>query len=350
MSKRRTAVLIVLGAVVVVGATVATMLQIGAQSLAPAATSAASGDKRWLAVAPGRVEPRSGQIKIAAPVVGLVETVLVKANDTVFAGEPLIQLKDQELEVRLTAAEAQVAVRKRARDDQSASSKVDERRKAEDAVAGAEQSIFEAQDAADKAAAQWRATGRPDADLTKARTTLARARDDLTKRKAQLRKIESGAPLPTALEGQLAAGRADLSLARAVLEKLTIRAPIDGTVLQVNIKAGELAAPSAAQPLVLLANLSDLRVRAELDERDITEIKIGQTASIRAVALPGREFAGKIVSISPLIEPARIGARGPDNRSDVDAVEVLVDVAQPSPLAVGMRVDVYFARETAAAR
>jgi hypothetical protein len=31
-------------------------------------------------------------------------------------------------------------------------------------------------------------------------------------------------------------------------------------------------------------------------------------------------------------------------------VEVLVDVAQPSPLAVGMRVDVYFARETATAR
>ena len=77
----------------------------------------------------------------------------------------------------------------------------------------------------------------------------------------------------TALEGQLIAARADLSLARAALDKMTVRAPIDGTVLQVNIMAGELAAPSALTPLMLIANLSTLRVRAELDERDVTEIR-----------------------------------------------------------------------------
>ena len=51
-------------------------------------------DKRWLAVAPGRVEPSSGTIKLAAPVMGVISAVLVKANDTVFAGEPLIRLAD----------------------------------------------------------------------------------------------------------------------------------------------------------------------------------------------------------------------------------------------------------------
>jgi HlyD family secretion protein len=116
-------------------------------------------------------------------------------------------------------------------------------------------------------------------------------------------------------------------------------------VLQVNIHAGELAAPSAPQPLVLLADLTKLRVRAELDERDVAEIKLGQMASVRSAAMPGREFTGKVVSIAPMVEPARIGARGPNNRSDVDAVEVLIDLVEPGPLTVGMRVDVYFDRE-----
>ena len=66
----------------------------------PAARSMTAGspqDKRWQAVAPGRVEPCSGQIKVATAVAGLVDKVLVKANDRVFAGEPLIHLADDEL-------------------------------------------------------------------------------------------------------------------------------------------------------------------------------------------------------------------------------------------------------------
>ena len=217
-------------------------------------------------------------------------------------------------------------------------------------MADAERSVFEAQGAVDKAAVQWRASGEPDAALTAARSALARAQDDLAARQAQLRKTAADDPIPTALDAQFTAARADVAVARAALEKMIVRAPIDGTVLQVNIKAGELAAPSALQPLLLLANLSALRVRAEVDERDVTEIKVGQSVSVRAAAFPGREFAGRVSSIAPLVEPARLGSRGQANRSDVDVVEVLIDLAQPGPLAVGMKVDVYFGQENAAAK
>ena len=80
----------------------------------------APDDKRWQAVAPGRVEPCSGEVKIAAPVIGLVGEVLVKANDKVFAGEPLIRLDDGEAQARLATAEAQIALRERVRDDETA--------------------------------------------------------------------------------------------------------------------------------------------------------------------------------------------------------------------------------------
>jgi len=126
---------------------------------------------------------------------------------------------------------------------------------------------------------------------------------------------------------------------------LTIRAPISGTVLQINAKPGELASPSNAQPLLIIGDVSALRVRAELDERDLGEIKIGQPAVIRTDAFRGRDFAGKVSFIAPIVEPGRISARGQRNVTDVDAIEVLVDLAQPDPLAVGMKVDVYFKPE-----
>ena len=301
-------------------------------------------DKRWQAVAPGRVEPTSGEIKIAAPIVGVIGEVLVKANDKVFAGEPLIRLVDSEAQARLATAEAQIALRKRARNDESPSSRASTRRKAEDGVADADKALSEAQAAVDRAAIERRAGRGSDADVDAARAALSRAQDRLKQQKAELRKVEAdtNTPLPTQVEGQLNVARTELAAAQAAVEKLTIRAPIGGTVLQVNIKAGELASPSGTQPMVLLGDVSTLRVRAELDERDFGEIKIGQPALVRAAAFRGRDFAGKVVFIAPIVEPARINSRGQRSVTDVDVVEVLIDLAEPDALAVGMKVDVYF--------
>jgi HlyD family secretion protein len=304
----------------------------------------AQDDKRWQAVAPGRVEPTSGEVKIAASVVGVIGEVLVKANDKVFAGEPLFRLQDNEAQARLATAEAQVALRKRARNDESPSSRASTRRKAEDGVADAEKAVVDAQAALDKAAIDRRAGRGSDADVDAARTALTRAQDRVKQQKAELRRVEAdtNTPLPTSVEGQLNVARTELAAAQAAIDKMTIRAPLTGTVLQVNARAGELASPSGTQPLVLLGDVTALRVRAELDERDFGEIKIGQPALVRAAAFRGRDFAGKVSFIAPLVEPARINARGQRNVTDVDVIEVLIDLAEPDALAVGMKVDVYF--------
>ncbi len=104
---------------------------------APRATSAEDlVDKRWQAVAPGQVEPSSGEIRIAAATVGRIGEVLVKSNDTVFAGEPLIRLDDEEARARLAMVEAQVALRKRVRNDETASARAADRRRAEELARG----------------------------------------------------------------------------------------------------------------------------------------------------------------------------------------------------------------------
>jgi HlyD family secretion protein len=328
----------------VAAAAAALVPMIRAEEAARASRIETPDDKRWQAVAPGRVEPTSGEIKIAAPIVGVIGEVLVKANDKVFAGEPLIRLVDSEAQARLATAEAQIALRKRARNDESPSSRASTRRKAEDGVADADKALSEAQAAVDRAAIERRAGRGSDADVDAARAALSRAQDRLKQQKAELRRVEAdtNTPLPTQVEGQLNVARTELAAAQAAVEKLTIRAPIGGTVLQVNGKAGELASPSGTQPMVLLGDVSTLRVRAELDERDFGEIKIGQPALVRAAAFRGRDFAGKVVFIAPIVEPARINSRGQRSVTDVDVVEVLIDLAEPDALAVGMKVDVYF--------
>jgi HlyD family secretion protein len=304
-------------------------------------------ERSWQAVAPGRVEPWSGEIKIAAPVVGRIGEVLVGVNDKVFAGEPLVRLEDDEARARIATAEAQIALRKRARNDQSTSSRAAERRRAEDWVADAERGVFEAQAGVDQTAAARRAAHASEAGLAQARTALAREQDRLKQRKAELRNLEDdkNTPLPTQNEGALNVARAELLLAQAGFEKLTIRAPVAGTVLQVNAKPGELATPAAPQPLMLIGDISQLRVRAELDERDFGEIKIGQTVLVRSSAFRGREFAGKVASSAPLVDAGRINARDQRGLSDVRVVEVMVDLTEPGPLAVGMKVDVFFRQE-----
>jgi HlyD family secretion protein len=352
-----------LGAVAVAFALAALAARTGEQENARAARPEAADDKRWQTVAPGRVEPVSGTIKIAAPVMGVIAQVLVKVNDKVFAGEPLIRLVDTEAQARLAAAEAQVAFRMRARNEESASKrsarpaprrrgfgavadrdKAAARRRAEDAVADAEKAAAEAQAALDKVAVNRRAGSASDAALEAARTALSRARDRLQQQKAELRRIEAdpGTPLPNFADGQVNVARAEAAAAAAAIDRLTIRAPIAGTVLQLNAKPGELAGPANAQPLAVIGDTSALRVRAELDERDLGKIKIGQPVLVRADAFRGREFAGKVSFVAPLVEHARISARGQRNMTDVDVVEVLVDLTQPDPLAVGMKVDAYF--------
>jgi HlyD family secretion protein len=314
----------------------------GLPAPALAAANDQADDKRWQAVAPGRVEPLSGTIKIAAPVMGVIGDVLVKANDTVFAGEPLIRLADREARAQLAAAEAQVAMRRRVRNKESAASGAAPRRRAEDALADAETAMFEARSSVDKAASERRAGRGSDADVETARAALTRAQDRLAQQAEELRRITADAPLPTAAEGQLNVARSELQGSRAAFEKLTVRAPIGGSILQVNARPGELASPSAAQPLVLLGDVSALRVRAEVDERDIEKIKVGQSVVVRPVAFRGREIAGKVSFVAPLVETARNSTLSQRNMTDVDVVEVRIDLSEPGPLAAGMKVDVYF--------
>jgi HlyD family secretion protein len=322
----------------------------GPSGLAPDAVKPARSEPAaatWAAAAPGRVEARSRETKISAPTIARIAQVLVKVNDKVAPGDLLVRLDDDEALARIQAAEAQVGLRRRARNEASTPKGSANRRKAEDAVADAENALFDAQVAFDRAFVAVRTGSGKDEDVAKTRSARSAAEDRLKQKQDDLRtlKEEDDPPLPSRLEGELNVSRADLTLARTALERTRIRAPIEGVVLQVQAQPGELALPSAEQPLVTIADISSLRVRAELDERDIGKVKVGQRAVVRAGAFPGREFEGTVNSIAQIVGPGRISARGPRRLSDVDVLEVVVALTDPGPLVVGMQVDVYLSAE-----
>ena len=129
-------------------------------------------------------------------------------------------------------------------------------------------------------------------------------------------------PAPNALEAGLIAARSDVTLAETMLDKTRIRAPIAGTVLQINAKLGELVAPTVELPLVVMGDMSVVRVRAEVDDADVAKIKKDQRAFVKSAAYPGKEYDGKVVELSPSLAFPRMGSRGARRATDVEVMEV----------------------------
>ena len=159
-----------------------------ATSTAPIAAQASPADTAalvaWVAAAPGRIEPRSGQIRIASVLGGRITAVLVGNNDRVTDGEVLIRLDDKEARARLTAADAEASARKRERDAQPATSGREDVRKAEDAVFTAERAVTNARFELDDAiTADRKKTANPRA-LTNARNRLSDAQEKLRQEQA----------------------------------------------------------------------------------------------------------------------------------------------------------------------
>jgi HlyD family secretion protein len=324
---------------------------VGSVLTTPAQVASPEASKRvWAAAAPGRVEPRSGEIRLGAQSAGRIVEVLVAMNDKVAAGDLLVRLDDDDAAARVRAAEAEAAVRKRDRDNETVTGPAQERRTAEDAVATSERRLVEARAEFDRLAEARHAGKASDEDLAKQRQLVTTAKAQLEDARANLSKIANreGIPPQTQLEAALAAARTELTLANDAFERTRIRAPTTATVLQVNARAGETAGPSAEAPLIIIGDVSSLRVRAEIDERDITKVQVGQRAVVRSDAFSGKDFEGKVGTIAQALGPGKLIPSGPRKPNDLDVLEILIDLDDHPPLLPGMKVDVFLRAETTA--
>lgn len=329
-----------------------------AQRITGSATAHAAGSAGprpvWAASATGRVEPRGGEVRVASEIPARIVDVVAETSDRVTAGDLLVELDSSDLNQKLTAAEAEADVRVRERDEDTddgpATGLALERREAEDKLYASERATFRAQTAFDDAYRQHR-RGESDAEtVSKAREALAEAQKQEAADRAALDKLAADAnmPLPTRLESSLTIARSEVAQVVNAIEKTRVRAPEDGSVLNVWAKVGEMAAPSVSSPLLLFGDISSLRVRAEVEGRDVTRIRVGQRAVVKADAFPDQEFPGVVTQIAPALGAPLITTRGPRRPNDVEVLEVLINLDGTPPLLTGMRVDAFFRHEASA--
>jgi len=97
----------------------------------------------------------------------------------------------------------------------------------------------------------------------------------------------------------VANAQAALALARKNLSYAVIPAPIDGFVSERTADLGEYVSPQ--QKVVTIVRTNPLRIRIDIPEQAIPEVKVGQSVSIATSAWPDKNFAGRVARIAPSV-------------------------------------------------
>ena len=104
-----------------------------------------------------------------------------------------------------------------------------------------------------------------------------------------------------AAEHGVANARAGVSEARDRLDKTVIRAPMTGRITRLSVEKGETAIVGTMNNpgslLLTVADLSEMEAVIEVDETDVPEVSIGDSASVEIDAFPNRRFAGRVTKI-----------------------------------------------------
>ncbi|MEJ2636172.1 MAG: efflux RND transporter periplasmic adaptor subunit [Calditrichia bacterium] len=117
------------------------------------------------------------------------------------------------------------------------------------------------------------------------------------------------------IQAQVEQARAVLASMQSQLNDATVTAPISGIIGKRYYENGDMAAPSA--PLVTIVQMRRVKIEFNATEEDLGKLKVGQKTAVSVKAYPHREFSGKVLKISPVLDPTTRMAE----------VEVLVDNA-----------------------
>lgn len=301
----------------------------------------------------GIVEASTENIAVGTQIPGVIAKVFVNHGDRVKAGDALFAIDDRaakaEVAVRTTALEVARQTLARLR----AAPRPEDVPPAEAKVAEAKAQVQDAQTQLDL----WRSVSDPRAvaqdDLNRRSYALDAAKARLAQAQTQLDVLKAGTWKPDLeiAQSQVDSAAAQLQAAQTDLDRLTVRAPVDGQVLQLNARPGEFApAGVLSTPLLLLGDTETLHVRVDVDENDAWRIRpdAPARASLRGNASLATDLA--FVRIEPYVIPKRSLTGDPTERVDTRVLQVLYAFPKGKlPVYVGQQMDVFIQGSSAAA-
>jgi HlyD family secretion protein len=297
---------------------------------------------------PGRIEGRSETISVGAATGGVIQSINVREGETVTRGETLALIGCGDLASARGVARAEADSLRQTRIRLMHGSRNEERQAAAQKTIAARAVLAQAKGQMQRMTDLW------DAAVT-SRASFEEARRDYDVGDAELKQAMRNEDLSNAppLAEELAKADADIhaaeqrvQLVEDRLDKCVVRAPEDGTILRVYMRPGESFALLLRTPLFSMADVSVKRVRAEVDERDIQSVSLGQKIFISTETDQRYRTEGRVVKIAPMMGHKSVFTGEPTDRSDRDVLEVLADLnaRTAESLPVGLRVTVVFLR------
>lgn len=257
--------------------------------------------------AEGLVEASSENISVGTSLSEVVTEVPVVVGQQVKCGEPLFKLDDRQLQAELGARRADLQVAE-------TQVKVDAA-----LLEDAKQQLAFAETLTDRRAisSEEFAKRRYAAEAAQARLAAAKA--------------------------QVAAAAAQVQSVATQIERSTVRAPIDGEVLQVKIHVGEYApAGVTATPLVLLGRLKPLNIRVDVDEHEAWRVKPEAKAFATVRGNANLKTPVSFVRFEPFVLPKKSLTGDSTERVDTRVLQVIYRVDDAAlPLFVGQQMDVF---------
>ena len=150
------------------------------------------------------------------------------------------------------------------------------------------------------------------------------------------------------VRAELAGAQVQLSRSKVQLDLLTVKAPRDGTVLQVNTRAGEYAALNAQEPAILLGRIDELQLRADVDEDNASRVRPGCAAVAFIKGRHDAEIPLTFVRIEPYIVPKKSLTGESSERVDTRVLQIIFRFEKTqTPVYVGQQMDVFLDAGTA---
>ena len=270
---------------------------------------------------PGIVEASTQNISIGTPVSGIVTNVYVKWGDRVKKGEPLFKVDTRDLDAQLIPANA----------------KVDE---VQSQLSSANANVAQAQQTLEKAENHLAVGKNLSVGVSITAEDLAGRNSDVEIAKAA---VDSAQAQVRQIHAQITSATAQVRQIEDEIKIRTVRAPIFGSVLQLQIFPGEYAQSGATStPLMVVGNDTVLYVRVEIDQSDVWRFHPGAQAIAYVRGNANLKTSLDYVRTDPDVVPQTLLTGDATQRTDTRVLQVIYRFDHNSlPTYVGQLMDVF---------
>lgn len=294
---------------------------------------------------PGRVEGLSDTTQVGAAADGVLKAIYVQENQFITKGTLMGEIACDDLDAMLQTALAEADVTRQARVRLLRGTRTEEKRIASKKTAAAHATFAEATSRLTMQSALFKGGEISRAAYEQADRDFGVAKADF-QAAVRTEKLLAAPPLQedkARADAEVLAAEGRVRTAQERIRKCAILAPIDGTVLRVYARAGESFSTVTPRPLFSLADTSARRVKAEVDERDLAKVAIGQNVIIQADGLDGKKLTGTVASLSAVMGRKSVYTGDPSDKIDRDVLEAVIDLTHNAQsLPIGLRVTVQF--------